>query len=313
MLEHTTHHRGRHDAGKRVDRTVDRDHRPALRHRRELTQHRRTYHIDRSAKSGAEHEKRDLQTRTVQIRQNRKDRSADHQGRRAKDAARAPGRYAARHHHLRNPSRKQHHRGTEHPRQNRNPPGLFLRKTKTLDDERREPCQPQRQRPIRAERRCAAANKGPRGQKLKIGDARIGGSHRCGLDQWTFLAQNEPGHDPHQADHAKHSEGVVPAIIHDHPVQRRHRKDHAEGRSLRQDRGGKRSLLVREPLVDRVRGHRERRALTGSEDNAANQKRGETDRADHWKLRKRPYQREREQHPAGVDAIDDEPDHNGRE
>jgi hypothetical protein len=58
--------------------------------------------------------------------------------------------------------------------------------------------------------------------------------------------------------------------------------------------------------------HRKRRSLTGAEDDAADQERREPDRADHRKLRQRPYERQREQDPARGDAIDDETDHNGR-
>ena len=58
--------------------------------------------------------------------------------------------------------------------------------------------------------------------------------------------------------------------------------------------------------------HRKRRALAGAEDHAADQQRGESDGADHRKLRQRPDQRQGKQNPARVDPIDDKPDNNGR-
>ncbi len=76
--------------------------------------------------------------------------------------------------------------------------------------------------------------------------------------------------------------------IDDDPVQRRHRKDHAERRALRQDRGRQRPLPRREPFVDGVRGHRECRPLAGTEDDATDHQRREADAADHRKLRQRP-------------------------
>ena len=48
-LNHASHHQRRHDSSQRIDRTVDRDHGAALRYRRELADHRRAHHIDRSA------------------------------------------------------------------------------------------------------------------------------------------------------------------------------------------------------------------------------------------------------------------------
>ena len=102
-------------------------------------------------------------------------------------------------------------------------------------------------------------------------------------------------------------------MIDDDPVQRRHREDHAERRALRENGGGQRPLLVGKPFVDRMRRHRERRPLAGAEDDAADHQRGETDGADHRKLRHRPDHRHREQHPAGVDAVDDEADDDGRD
>ena len=47
--------------------------------------------------------------------------------------------------------------------------------------------------------------------------------------------------------------------------------------------------------------HRKRRALAGAEDHAADQQRGESDGADHRKLRQRPDQRQGKQNPARVD------------
>ena len=133
------------------------------------------------------------------------------------------------------------------------------------------------------------------------------------LNQRSLFAHHQPRDSPHQADHAKRTERVVPAVIDDDPVQRRHRKDHAERRTLRENGGGQRALLVGKPFVERMRRHRERRPLAGAEDDAADQKRGETDRAHHRKLRHRPDHRHRQQHPAGVDAIDDEADDDGRD
>ena len=133
------------------------------------------------------------------------------------------------------------------------------------------------------------------------------------LHQRAFLADDQPRHHPHQADHAERAERIVPAVIDDDPVQRRHREDHAERRTLRQNRGRQRPLLVGKPFVDRMRRDRERRPLAGAEDDAADQERGEADGADHRKLRQRPDHRQRQQHPAGVDAIDDEADDDGRD
>ena len=172
---------------------------------------------------------------------------------------------------------------------------------------------PERQRPIGAEGRGAAADEGARGQKLEIGNARLRRGHRGGLHQRAFLAQHEPRRRPHQADDAERAERVVPGMIDDDPVQRRHREDHAERRALRQDRGRQRALLVGKPFVDRMRRHRERRPLAGAEDDAADQERGEADGADHRKLRQRPDHRQRQQHPARRDAVDDEADDDGRD
>src|SRR5436305_591430 len=48
-----------------------------------------------------------------------------------------------------------------------------------------------------------------------------------------------------------------------------------------------------------------------AQDHAADQQRGESDGADHWKLRQRPYQRERQQHPPRRDPVDDETNDDG--
>ena len=68
---------------------------------------------------------------------------------------------------------QQHDGRAEYPGQNRNPARVLLREAQPLDDERREPGQAERQRPIGAEGRGAAADERPRGQKLEIGNARI--------------------------------------------------------------------------------------------------------------------------------------------
>ena len=170
---------------------------------------------------------------------------------------------------------------------------------------------PERQRPIGAEGRRTAADEGARGQQLEIGHAGIGRRHRDGLHQRAFPAHHQPRRHPHQADHAERAEGIVPAVIDDDPVQRRHREDHAERRALRQDRGGQRALLVGKPFVERMRRHRECRSLAGAEDDAADHQRGETDGADHRELGQRPDHRHRQQHPAGIDAVDDEADRRG--
>src|SRR3954447_9130676 len=58
--------------------------------------------------------------------------------------------------------------------------------------------------------------------------------------------------------------------------------------------------------------HRKARSLAGPENDAADQQRREADGAHHWKLRQRPHHGQREQHPTGIDSIDDEADHYGR-
>ena len=233
VLDHAAHHRWGQNARKRIDRAADRDNSAALRHRREFPEHRRTDHIDRSAKSGSDYKKRDLQPGTIDMRERGKNRSADDQGRRAEHAARAAGGNTTRHQQLRNPARQQHDNGTEHPGQDRNPPRVVLPLDgQAADDERREPGQAQRERPIGAETGGAAADKGSRGQKLEIGNTRLRRCHRGGGDQRSLLAQDQPRHHPHQADHAERAECIVPAIVDDQPVQRRHREDHAERRPL---------------------------------------------------------------------------------
>ncbi|MGY4600114.1 hypothetical protein ACVWXL_007860 [Bradyrhizobium sp. GM22.5] len=102
-------------------------------------------------------------------------------------------------------------------------------------------------------------------------------------------------------------------MIDDDPVQRRDRQDHAKGRTLRQDCGRHRALLVGEPFVDCVHRHRGRRAFAGAEHDAADQECGERDGADHRKLRQRPDHRERQQHPAGRYLVDDEAHHDRRD
>ena len=247
------------------------------------------------------------------MRHHREDQPADDQRHRAEHAARDARRETARQHHLRNPSRQQHDGGAEHPGQHRNPARILLRKAEPLDDEGREPGQPERQRPIGAEGRGAAADKRPRCQELEIGNARIGCGHRDRLHQRSLLAHHQPRRDPHQADHAERAEGIVPAMIDDDPVQRRHRQDHAESRALRENGGRQRPLLVGKPFVDGMRRHRKRRPLAGAEDDAADHECGETDGADHRKLRHRPDRRHHEQHPPGCNAVDDEADDDGRD
>ena len=105
---------------------------------------------------------------------------------------------------------------------------------------------------------------------------------------------------------------MVPAVIDDQPVQRRHREDHAERRALRQDCGRQCALLVRKPFVDGMCRHGERRPLAGAENDAADQQRGETDGADHRKLRQRPDDGEHQQHPARRHPVDDEADDDRR-
>ena len=290
MLDHAAHHRRRHDAGERVERAVDRDHGAALRYRRELAEHRRADHIDRAAQAGADHEQRDQHARrALEIGQHREDRAADHQWRRAEHAAGAAGRHAARHQGLRDPAGEQHDRRSEHPGQNGDEAGLLLRVAEPLDDEGREPGEPQRQRPIGAEGRRDTADESARGEQLGIGDRRLGRSRGGGF-KGPLLAHDKPRGGPHQPDHAERAERIMPAVIHDHPVQRRHRDDHAESRALRQDGGRQRPLLVGEPFIDRMRGDRERRPLAGAKDDAADQERDKADGTDHRKLRQRPDQ-----------------------
>jgi hypothetical protein len=136
---------------------------------------------------------------------------------------------------------------------------------------------------------------------------------RCVGVERAFLAEREPGGDPDQADDSEGAERIVPGMIDDDPIQRRNRQDDTKGRSLRQDRGRHRALLVGEPFVDRVHRHRCRRAFAGAEHDAADQERGERDGADHRKLRQRPDHRERQQHPARRHLVDDEADHDGRD
>ena len=101
ILDHVAHDRGRDDAGQRVKRAIDRDDGATLRYRRELAQHRRADHISRSAEAGANHEKRDLQTRAANVRHQGENRSADNQRHRTEHPARAAGGEATRHHELR--------------------------------------------------------------------------------------------------------------------------------------------------------------------------------------------------------------------
>ena len=154
-LDHAAHHIGREDTGERIERAVDRDHRAALRHRRELADHRRTDHVDRAAQPGADHQQRDHQPARRDMRQHREDRTAEDQRRGTEHAARAAGREATRQHHLRDPAGEDHDDRAEHPGQDRDEAGLLLREAKPLDDERREPGEAQRQRPIGAEGRGA--------------------------------------------------------------------------------------------------------------------------------------------------------------
>ncbi len=106
---------------------------------------------------------------------------------------------------------------------------------------------------------------------------------------------------------------MVPGIVHDHPVERRHRDDHAERRALRQDRGGHGALLIREPLVDRVGRDRSRRSFTDAEQDAADQQRCEPDVAQHWKLHDGPDHAEHEQDPFRRHAIRDDADDDRRD
>jgi hypothetical protein len=62
-----------------------------------------------------------------------------------------------------------------------------------------------------------------------------------------------------------------------------------------------------------MRRYRKRRTLAGAENHAADQQRGESDGADHRKLRQRPDQGQGKQDPARGDPIDDKPDHDGRD
>ena len=105
----------------------------------------------------------------------------------------------------------------------------------------------------------------------------------------------------------------MPVVIDDHPVKRGNRKDHPEGRALRQDRGGQGPLLIGKPLEDGMQGNRRRRPFTGTENHAADQQRREADGADHRKLRNRPDRRQHQQNPARLDTVGDEADHDGRD
>ena len=148
---------------------------------------------------------------------------------------------------------------------------------------------------------------------MRVGEAGLMGGFGGGWHQRPFLAEPEPHRRPQQADDAESCERMVPRVIDDQPVQRRHGENDAEGRPLRQHRGRQRALLVGKPFVDRVDGDRKRRAFAGAEDDAADHQRHETAGSDNGKLCQGPDQRQRQQHPARRDAIDDEADDDGRD
>ena len=192
-------------------------------------------------------------------------------------------------------------------------PACCCEKPEPRDDEGGEPGEAERECPIGAEGRDHAAKERSRGQKLDVGNLRLIGRERPRVLERAFLAKREPGADPDQADDTERAEGIVPGMIDDDPVQRRHGQDDAEGRALRQDRGRQRALLVREPFVDGVHRHRGGRTFAGTEHDAADQQRGEGDGADHRKLRQRPDHRHGQQHIARCHLVDDEADHDGRD
>ena len=142
-------------------------------------------------------------------------------------APRPAGGHSVRHQPLGQPAGENDNERTEYPGHDRDEPGLLLREAQALDDERREPGQTERQRPVRTERRHNAADEGARCQQARVGNAGIGRG-RHGLHQRSFPAEKEPGNNPHQTDDTERSEGVMPAMVDDDPVQRRHGEHHAE-------------------------------------------------------------------------------------
>ena len=109
---------------------------------------------------------------------------------------------------LREPAGEQHDRGAEHPGQHRDEAGLLLEKPRALTmKDVNQVSSGSRQRPI-GQPKVAAQ------QPTKVREVR---SWKLGEESWlrsprpwcppaALLAEQEPGHDPHQADDAERAE-----------------------------------------------------------------------------------------------------------
>ena len=129
---------------------------------------------------------------------------------------------------------------------------------------------------------------------------------RCGSSQRAFAAEYHPRRSPAETGDAKDTEGPVPEIIHDEPVEQQQRHHYADAGSLRDDRGGQCAELVGKPFVGRMQCHRISRSLAGAEGDPAGDQRHEPYRPEHRKLGQCPDEAHGQQRPARLHPIDDE-------
>jgi hypothetical protein len=134
-----------------------------------------------------------------------------------------------------------------------------------------------------------------------------------GIDQGALAAEDQPQHDPYEADDAQGGEGPMPGVMDNDPVERRHGDDDAERRALGNDGGRHAAQRIGEPFVDGVGGDRRRRAFAGAQDDAAGDQHFQAHRAQHRELHQRPDDRHDQQRVAGLHAVGDEAHHDGRE